>query len=100
MLSKLLGEVIYNKQENYLEIECRTDNKSLFQAAHSSNTISDKRLRVEMSIVREMLEKKEMELAWVDTKEQLADVLTKKGASSQLLMKTLKEGCIEIQLPC
>ena len=95
LLSKLLAEVIYNKPNSCLPVECRTDNKSLFQAAYTTTTLSDKRLRVEMSIVREMVERKEMKLIWVDTKDQLADVLTKKGASSSLLMETLQEGFIE-----
>ena len=92
LLSKLLAEIIYNKKKDHLPIECRIDNRSLFQAAHSTNTLNDKRLRIEMSIVREMLERKEINLTWVETKEQLADVLTKNGASNTKLLKTLQEG--------
>ena len=90
LLSKLLGEIIYNEKNSRLPIECRTDNRSLFQAAHTTNTLSDKRLRIEMSIVREMIERGELELVWVEAKHQLADVLTKKGASSASLLEVLQ----------
>ena len=96
LLSKLLAEIIHNDKDHNLIIECRTDNRSLFQAAHSTNTLNDKRLRVEMSIVREMLERKEIELVWVEAKKQLADVLTKRGASSLTLLKILQEGFLNI----
>ena len=96
LLSKLLAEIIYNKKKDHLPIECRIDNRSLFQAAHSTNTLNDKRLRIEMSIVREMLERKEINLTWVETKEQIADVLTKNGASNTKLLKTLQEGFLNI----
>ena len=35
-----------------------------------------------MAILREMVHKKEVLIKWVETKDQLADALTKKGASS------------------
>ena len=96
LLSKLLAEIIHNKRDLHLPIECRTDNKSLFQAAYSLKAISDKRLRIELSLVREMLERKEMELVWVEAKHQLADVLTKGGASGLPLLKVLQDGCLSL----
>ena len=45
-----------------------------------------------MSIVRQMIERKEIKLFWIEAKEQLANVLTKKGASSLALLKVLQEG--------
>ena len=92
LMSKLMAEIIYNENKTLLAIECKTDNRSLFQAAYTLNTLSDKRLRVEMSIVRQMIERKEIKLFWIEAKEQLANVLTKKGASSLALLKVLQEG--------
>ena len=94
LMSKLLAEILHNKKKSYLTIECRTDNKSLFQAAYTLKTLKDSRLNVEMAIVRQMLEREEIELFWIKAKEQLADVLTKKGASSLTLLKVLQEGLI------
>ena len=42
-----------------------------------------------MAILREMVHKKEVLIKWVETKDQLADALTKKGASSTRLMEAL-----------
>ena len=94
LMSHLISEIIYNKKKSHLTIECRTDNKSLFQASHTLKTLSDSRLNVEMAIVRQMLEREEIELVWINAKEQLADVLTKKGASSLTLSKALQEGML------
>ena len=94
LMSKLLAEILHNKKKSYLTIECRTDNKSLFQAAYTLKTLKDSRLNVEMAIVRQMLEREEIELFWIKAKEQLADILTKKGASSLTLLKVLQEGMI------
>ena len=39
-----------------------TDNKSLFEAVHTNNAISDKRLRVEMAVAREKVEREEIKV--------------------------------------
>ena len=72
-----------------------TDSKSLFDASNTTSLISDRRLRVEMSSIREMKEEGDIDIKWVKGEAQLADVLTKKGASSQQLMKVLKDGKID-----
>jgi len=77
-----------------LSILTITDSCSLFDAANTSNQISDRRLRVEISAIREAKEKNEIEIKWVCSRYQLADVLTKKGGSPQSLIETLCEGKI------
>jgi hypothetical protein len=77
-------------EENTLPIRMRCDNNSLVQAVHSTNTIQDKRLQMDISLIREMIEKSELGLVeWVPTEHQLADCLTKKGASSRKLLQAL-----------
>ena len=68
----------------------RTDNKSLFEAVHTWNAISDKRLRVEMAVAREKVEREEIKLEWIDSNSQLADILTKKGGSKRNLIDVLE----------
>ena len=41
-----------------LPITIRSDNYNLVQAVYSTNTISDKRLQMDISLLREMIEKK------------------------------------------
>ena len=71
-----------------------TDNKSLFDAVHSTKLTLDRRLRLDISAVREMCEKEEVCLPWIETRQQLSDVLKKKGASSASLVAALQNGKI------
>ena len=76
-----------------VEISCLTDCKSLYEAVKSQKFVTEKRLRIEISGLKESLEKDVIhELKWISTKEQLADCLTKKGASSAKLMNVLESG--------
>ena len=67
-------------------INCFVDNKSLVDALSSSNQVEDRRLRIDIAVLDDMIEKKEINhVAWVDTCNQLADCLTKRGASTEKL---------------
>ena len=79
-----------------IKIIAHTDNQSLFNTAKSTNQILDKRLRVEISAIREMCEKEEIELKWIEGRKQISNVLTKKGASSDLLLSVLQEGNLKV----
>ena len=66
-----------------IKITCKTDNSCLYDAVHSTKQILDKRLRIEMAILREMIDRgKRAEIAWIPTGRQVADALTKKGVPS------------------
>ena len=71
-------------------IECFTDNKSLVEMLHTTKIISDMRLRVDVSKLREMVIIGEIKVDWVEGRNQLADTLTKRGASSDKLLKALE----------
>ena len=72
-----------------VEVNCYSDSKSLKDHLESSNIISDLRLRVDMVRLQEMAELKEINIMWVEGKQQIADALTKYGASAALLVKVL-----------
>ena len=60
------------------------DNRNLVNSVHSSTNLEDKRLLIDVSIIRDMLERKELtQFMWVPTEHQLANSLTKQGASSK-----------------
>ena len=69
-----------------IPIICLTDNQSLFETVGTSNQILDRRLRVEVSAIREMIDHDEISIEWVCKEKQLSDVLTKKGASPMQLI--------------
>ena len=79
-------------------VHCLTDNRSLFETVKSTNIPSDRRLRVDLSRIREMVDKREVKLIWIDSKYQVADCLTKRGASSSLLFETLVNCSVDVEL--
>ena len=70
---------------------CKTDNKSLEEHLKSSKVIQNLRLRVDIARLREMVKLGKIEVQWVDKNHQLADPLTKYGASAVRLM-----GCSQV----
>ena len=70
-------------------IQCFTDNRSLTDTLVTTRVISDRRLRVDVARLREMVAEKEISVTWIDGKRQVADALTKRGASSASLMEVL-----------
>ena len=57
----------------------------LFEAAHSTKILKDRRLRVDIVSVRQAIHNNEIIMNWLKTQQQLANVLTKHGASSTVM---------------
>lgn len=57
----------------------------LFYAVNTTNIVSEKQSRIKMTVVREMIDNEEIKLKWMTKEYQLADVITKKGASNEQL---------------
>ena len=92
-LSTLFSELTAGDVEHAAPITCVTDNHSLADALKSTKSVTEKRLRLEISSVKELIQTKRVErVLWYKTQEQLADCLTKKGASPLKLLKALGEG--------
>ena len=72
-----------------------TDSKSLKQNLESTHVISDPRLRVDMARLKQMLDREEIAINWVPSQLQLADSLTKKGASAEMLNAVLMSGQLQ-----
>ena len=73
-----------------LQVNCFVDNKSLVDALYSTHQIEDRRLRIDMAVLRGMLESKEVRhVHWVASAQQLADCLTKRGASTVQLREAV-----------
>ena len=93
MVASILKELLGEKKNR--EIRLFVDNKSLFDAVKTCNLVSDKRLRVDLAAIREMIEKDDVALMWVAASYQLADVLTKNGASKTRLLNVLRSARLE-----
>ena len=58
--------------------------------ASSITLLEDKRLRIEMAILRESIQNGEIEkIVWISSKDNVANSLTKQGASTRYLVDVL-----------
>jgi hypothetical protein len=97
-LATLIGELTIGRPEpKCIPLICVTDSKSVYEAVRSNKCVSEKRLRLEISGIKELVEDGQIkEVIWTSNENQLADCLTKQGTSPLKLLKTLEEGCIHI----
>ena len=87
-LKKIIEEM-YGLQ-NTIPVICVTDNESLHSSIHSSITVDDKRLLIDICCLRGMLSRGEItEVLLTKSPGQLADCLTKATASSDLLRRVI-----------
>ena len=101
-LSDGIGETIYLQQMiNELlgfrpPIVAHVDSKGLVDQLNSTKLVSERMLRIDIGIIKELLEERRIEtVKWCPTEEQLADVLTKRGADATKIMNALSQGKIE-----
>ncbi|VDI62952.1 Hypothetical predicted protein [Mytilus galloprovincialis] len=95
-IASLYTELMYGKADpTQLPITCLTDCHSLWDAIKSTKQVSEKRLRLEISSIRELIQMHQIvSVKWIETKHQLADCLTKKGASCHNLLRALQDGVL------
>ena len=89
MIEKVISEFLNDGKR--LEIVLYTDSKSMFDAVNTANLVVDRKLRVDIASFCEMNEREEVTLKWINSKNQIADVLIKRGPSKTLLFKVLQE---------
>ena len=75
-------------------VKCLVDNDSLVQHLYSTlNSIEEKSLRINIASLKQAISRKNIEsVSWVETKEQLADCMTKRGANCAKLLTVLQSG--------
>lgn len=105
-LSEALDHAIYLKQiimeltgadNESIPVEALVDNKSVEDAIYSTKSVDDKRLRIDVGSIKEMLNKKEVaKVQWIPGEKMLANALTKRGASSFDLLRSIQEGRLAI----
>ena len=81
-----------------LPIVCVTENHPLLDAVKSTKSVTEKRLCLEISNVKELIQSGTIQhIMWSASKEQLADCLTKKGTSALVLLRALNEGVWQLK---
>ena len=88
-LASMVTEIL-NLKDNSPIVRCFVDSKSLVESLYSTKTIEDKHLRINMAVLRDLLERKEIHaVSWVQSAHQLANCLTKRGADAGALLAAI-----------
>jgi hypothetical protein len=84
---------ILNELFPSVTIHAIVDSKSLVKASHSTKSVDDRRLRVDLTCIKQSLGSCELNsLRWCPAAAQLANVLTKSSASGSELRSVLQVG--------
>ena len=76
-----------------INIEAYVDNRSVIEAIFSTKLVEDKRLRIDIAAIKESLQLQDVNrIKWVPGHLQLANSMTKQGASGFSLLKVLQSG--------
>ena len=88
-------EEILGFQPKTIKIAANVDNKSVIEALLSTRMVEDKRLRVDIAAIQESLKFHDItDIHWIPGHLQLANVMTKQGASGFQLLKVLQSGAM------
>ena len=92
-LQSLIEELINIR----VPISAYTDNQDTIDSINSTKLVADKRLIIDIAAIKEELTEKLIDsIVWVPDKQQLANCLTKKGASNLSLLAVLHNGKLPI----
>ena len=89
LLACTLKDILGERCQDIKTIIC-CDNRGLCDSVHASTTVEDKRLYIDICVLRDMIKNKEIgEFRWVPTDMQISNALTKQGASTYSLIQLL-----------
>lgn len=105
-LSEALDHAIYLKQiimeltavnEDCIPIEAYVDSQSVEDALYSTKSVDDKRLRIDIGSIKQMLTTEEVaKIQWIPGDKMIANSLTKRGAPTYDLLRTIQEGHLAV----
>ena len=88
-----IAKIIEELSGEKLFVRCKVDNKSLCDAIYSAKSVEDRRLRIDLAVIKDMITRQEIrEVEWVASTQQYANCLTKRGASTEQLRTALGRG--------
>ena len=92
-LGSILSEILHRSNSQRIPIECYVDNQSLWENTQSTKNVSEKRLRIDLASIKEMIKNEEItDIKLVTTSSQLSDCFTKRGVACNTLREILKSG--------
>ena len=91
LLEELLALPAYT-----IQLEAYVDNRSVIEAIHSTKLVDDKRLRLDISAMKESLNLGQVHsVRWCPSEFQIANCMTKRGASGHHLLSVMQIGKID-----
>ena len=73
------------------------DNKNLVESIYSTSLVENKRLKIELGVIKETVKTKIVKsVSWCTGSIQIANPLTKRGVQSNLLKTIMKSGKFDI----
>lgn len=92
MIEELVGV-----PKHSIPLEGYVDNRSVVEALHSTKMVDDKRLRLDLGAIKQSLNAGEVNaVKWCPGSLQLANVMTKRGASGLQLLEVIQSGKVEL----
>ena len=92
MINEIYSGKVDLKNPKQIPVKAATDNKSLWENLNNSRQCDEKLLRNSIALVKEMVERCEVETVdWVETSNMLADTLTKRGGSAWWIKSVMEE---------
>ena len=92
-LGTVLSEILFRvNDKNVIPICSYVDNHSVVENVHSTKRVNEKRLRIDLAALKELVQEGHVNLKWVKSDLQLADCLTKKGVNCLKLLHILQGG--------
>lgn len=77
---------------------CLVDNYSVVEAIHSTKLVEDKRLRIDLAIIKQAVHEENVLIKWIPGTLMYSDVLTKKGVNRYHILKLLQNGHLDIDI--
>lgn len=95
----ILLQMLLLNSEDAVPIIAFVDHQGAVESIHSTKLVEDKRLRIDIAAIKENITKKEIhEVRDIAGCDQLADCLTKRGASGEKLRAVLQQGSLNMVL--
>ena len=89
---RTIVEEIFRLERDSIPVTGFTDNKSVTEALKTTKLVDDKRLRIDIASIKEMILNNNVQVKWCPGKVQLANSLTKRGAHGMELLKVIQTG--------
>ena len=77
-----------------ISIKSFINSNNLYQAAKSTKSVVDRRLRLDIAQIQECVKESKVKIVWVKTNNMLADCTTRRGGKTDGLMDVITTGVL------